>query len=53
MKRQEKVSARIRPEYLREKDPGYIEKYEIQMDKYLYLDVELKDLISVDDVYKD
>jgi hypothetical protein len=23
------------------------------MDKYLYLDVELKDLISVDDVYKD
>ena len=53
MKTEEKVSCRVKPGYLRDKDPQIIEKYGLDLERDLYIDVEMKYLMRVEDVYKD
>jgi hypothetical protein len=53
MKTEEKVSCRIKPDYLRDRDPQIIEKYGIDLERDLYIEVEMKYLMRVEDVYKD
>ena len=53
MKTEEKVSCRVKPGYLREKDQLMIEKYRVDLVRDLYIDIEMKYLMRVEDVYKD
>ena len=53
MKAEEKVNCVVRPEYFMAKDPEYVEKNGLMTDRSLYFDIEMKNLVRVDDVYKD
>jgi hypothetical protein len=53
MKDSEKVSCVIKPEYLLNRDPQYISDFGIDTEKLLYLDLHMKELVRVDDLFKD
>ena len=53
MKTQERVSTRVRPEYFLEKDAEKVAEHGILKDRVLIIDIDMKSLIRVDDVYRD
>ena len=53
MKSEEKVSCKIKPEYYKENDKQIIEKFRVNTEEDLFIDIEMKQLIRVEDVYKD
>ena len=53
MKKQERVSCLIKPSYLQQIDPSLIQQYNIDLNSPIYIDVFLKDLTRIDDIYKD
>lgn len=53
MKTNEKVVAKVRPEFFTERDPEYTAQHGILADRLLILAIEMKALVRVEDVYKD
>lgn len=53
MKTKERVSCHVRPEYFLERDPEYIAEKGILNDRYLFFEIDMKELVRVDDLYKD
>jgi hypoxanthine-guanine phosphoribosyltransferase len=53
MKLEERVSLRVRPECYVSYDQAIISKFNVDTKRDLYLDIEMKSLVRVEDVYKD
>ena len=53
MKVEEKVTAKVYPEYYTEKDQDYVQKYGVNVEKPLLWEIEMKRLVKVEDVYRD
>ena len=53
MKTKEHSSCAVKPEYFIELDPEYVRKHGIREDLNLIFDINMKELVRVDDLYKD
>ena len=53
MKTHEKISCVVQPYYLKENDPEFIEKFGFDLTKVLLIDINMKVLVRIDDLYKD
>jgi len=53
MKTKEKISCLVKSQYLIENDQELIQKYDILTDRVLYVSLDMKELVRVEDLYKD
>lgn len=53
MKTQERVSCTVKPEFFTSRDPEFVEEYKINTDHNLLFEINMKELVRVDDLYKD
>ena len=54
MKTKEKVTCMVNPQYLTDRDPGYLQKFpQILFDRSLRIDCTMKGLVRIEDLYKD
>lgn len=53
MKTKEQVACIVKPEYLQLRDPLFVTDFGVDMSRDLLMDITMKHLVRVDDVYKD
>lgn len=53
MKTKERATCIVKPVYFLKLDKEYVDQHGIKEDQYLIFDINMKELVRVDDLYKD